>query len=144
MRARNVLLRPNKLLEAEHGNRLDTRAQAATDRADQDLETLGAVHRAEVAGGEGAGQSQRLEGRAPGEAAGAVRDAECRVGGHAEDQAPGAALKGIQGGMKLTLLGRGSRADQFPALCVQKKCHWIVALVPALGLVVIDYRLRLQ
>ena len=37
---------PNKLLEAEnHGQRLDTRAQGATGRADQKLETVGAVQR---------------------------------------------------------------------------------------------------
>ena len=36
----------NKLLEAQHGNTLDFRAQAAAGRADQALETVGAVHRA--------------------------------------------------------------------------------------------------
>jgi hypothetical protein len=37
---------PNKLLEAQHGNTLDTGTQAAAGRADQALETVGAVHRA--------------------------------------------------------------------------------------------------
>jgi len=37
---------PNKLLEAQHGNTLDTGAQAAAGRADQALEAVGAVHRA--------------------------------------------------------------------------------------------------
>ena len=36
---------PNKLLEAQHGNTLDNVAQAAAGRADQALETVGAVHR---------------------------------------------------------------------------------------------------
>lgn len=36
----------NKLLEADHGERLDIGAQAAAGRADQALETVGAVHRA--------------------------------------------------------------------------------------------------
>ena len=36
---------PNKLLEAQHGERLDIGAQAAAGRADQALETVGAVHR---------------------------------------------------------------------------------------------------
>lgn len=43
-RARNVFTKPNKLLEAEHGQRLDTGTQAATGRADQDMETVGAIH----------------------------------------------------------------------------------------------------
>lgn len=37
---------PNKLLEANHGQRLDIGAQAAAGRADQALEAVGAVHRA--------------------------------------------------------------------------------------------------
>ena len=40
---------PNKLLEADHGQRLDTGAQAAASRADQALAAVGEVHRAEVA-----------------------------------------------------------------------------------------------
>ncbi len=37
---------PNKLLEAQHGNTLDTGAQAAAGRANQALETVGSVIRA--------------------------------------------------------------------------------------------------
>ena len=37
---------PNKLLEADHAQRLALGAQAAAGRADQELETVGAVHRA--------------------------------------------------------------------------------------------------
>ena len=37
---------PNKLLEAQHGNTLDIGATATAGRADQALETVGAVHRA--------------------------------------------------------------------------------------------------
>ena len=40
---------PNKLLEADHGNYLDTRAQGAAGRANPHLATVGQVHRAEVA-----------------------------------------------------------------------------------------------
>ena len=44
--AGNSQSEPNKLLEADHGQRLDIGAQAAAGRADQALETVGAVHRA--------------------------------------------------------------------------------------------------
>jgi len=44
--AGNSQSEPNKLLEAQHGNTLDFGAQAAAGRADQALETVGAVHRA--------------------------------------------------------------------------------------------------
>ena len=37
---------PNKLLEANHGQRLDIGAHAQTGRANQRVETVGAVHRA--------------------------------------------------------------------------------------------------
>jgi hypothetical protein len=39
-------IQPSKLLEADHGNYLDTRAQTAPARIDPDLETVGAVNRA--------------------------------------------------------------------------------------------------
>jgi hypothetical protein len=39
-------IQPSKLLEADHGNYLDTRAQTAPARVDSDLETVGAVNRA--------------------------------------------------------------------------------------------------
>jgi hypothetical protein len=44
--AGNSRSEPNKLLEADHGQRLDIGAQAAAGRADQKLEAVGAVHRA--------------------------------------------------------------------------------------------------
>ena len=44
--AGNFQTEPNKLLEAQHGNTLDIGAQAAAGRANQKLETVGAVHRA--------------------------------------------------------------------------------------------------
>ncbi len=44
--AGNSQSRPNKLLEAQHEQRLDIGAQAAAGRADQALEAVGAVHRA--------------------------------------------------------------------------------------------------
>lgn len=43
--AGNSQSEPNKLLEADHGERLDIGAQAAAGRADQTLEAVGAVHR---------------------------------------------------------------------------------------------------
>jgi|JI10StandDraft_1071094.scaffolds.fasta_scaffold192857_5 hypothetical protein len=38
--------RPNELLEADHGKRLDTRAESKAIGADSNLEAVGAVHRA--------------------------------------------------------------------------------------------------
>ena len=46
---------PNKLLEADHGQRLDIGAQAAPGRVDQALETVAAVHRAKVRRGQATG-----------------------------------------------------------------------------------------
>ena len=44
--AGNFQSEPNKLLEADHGQRLDTRAQGASGRVNQTVEAVGAVHRA--------------------------------------------------------------------------------------------------
>jgi hypothetical protein len=44
--AENFQSKPNKLLEADHGQRLDNGAPAAAGRADQALAAVGAVHRA--------------------------------------------------------------------------------------------------
>jgi len=44
--AGNFQSEPNKLLEADHGQRLDTRAQGAAGRVNQTVEAVGAVHRA--------------------------------------------------------------------------------------------------
>jgi hypothetical protein len=46
MRTGENQIQPSKLLEAEHGNYLDTGAQTAPARVDSDLETVGAVNRA--------------------------------------------------------------------------------------------------
>ena len=42
---------PNELLEADHGNRLDTGAQGASGRDDTDVATVGAQHRSKDARG---------------------------------------------------------------------------------------------
>lgn len=42
---------PNKLLEADHGNYLDTRAQGAASRINPNMETMGEVDRAKVTRG---------------------------------------------------------------------------------------------
>jgi hypothetical protein len=39
---------PNKLLEADHGQRMDTRAQGQAGRVNQTVDAVGQVHRAEV------------------------------------------------------------------------------------------------
>ena len=44
--AENIQSEQNKLLEADHGQRMDIGAQAAAGRANQRVETVGAVHRA--------------------------------------------------------------------------------------------------
>jgi hypothetical protein len=44
--AENFQSAPNKLLEVDHGQRLDIGAQGAAGRTDPHLETVGAVHRA--------------------------------------------------------------------------------------------------
>jgi len=50
-RAEKPEITPNKVLEANDGERLDTGAQSAAVGANQELETLGAINRAEVEGG---------------------------------------------------------------------------------------------
>ena len=47
--AENNQSEQNKLLEADHGNYLDTRAQGATSRVNQTVAAVGQVHRAKVA-----------------------------------------------------------------------------------------------
>lgn len=47
--------RPSKLLEATNGERLDTRAASAAGLANQELETVGAIHRAANGRGKGKG-----------------------------------------------------------------------------------------
>lgn len=48
-RTENVESEPNKLLEADHGQRLDIGAQAQAGRANQRVEAVGAIHRAKIA-----------------------------------------------------------------------------------------------
>ena len=57
---------PNKLLEADHGQRLDIRAQGKTSRVNQAVEAVAAVHRPSVSRGQGTGCRQRLDRRAAG------------------------------------------------------------------------------
>ena len=47
--AGNIQSEPNKLLEADHGQRVDTRAQGAAGRVNQTVAAVGQVHRAKVA-----------------------------------------------------------------------------------------------
>lgn len=49
--AGNSQSEPNKLLEADHGNDLDTRAQGTASRVNQTVEAVDAVHRAKVGRG---------------------------------------------------------------------------------------------
>lgn len=51
MQAQENEIAPSKLLEANDGERLDTGTASAAGRANQELETVGAIHRAENAGG---------------------------------------------------------------------------------------------
>ena len=44
--AGNIQSQPNKLLEADHGQRMDIGAQGAASRVNQAVETVEAVHRA--------------------------------------------------------------------------------------------------
>jgi hypothetical protein len=54
-RAEQTENRQSKLLEAQDGKRMDSGAAAATGRANQGLETVGAIHRAAHPGGQGEG-----------------------------------------------------------------------------------------
>jgi hypothetical protein len=56
IRTENLQTEPNKLLEADHGQRLDIRAADAAGRADQAMETVGAVNRAKVVSRQAAGR----------------------------------------------------------------------------------------
>jgi hypothetical protein len=53
--AENFQSEQNKLLEADHGQRMVIGAQAAASRANQTVEAVGQVYRTEVARGQGAG-----------------------------------------------------------------------------------------
>lgn len=44
---------PNKLLEAIHGERLDTGAAGTAGRADQEVATVGEIDGSQVSGGKG-------------------------------------------------------------------------------------------
>ena len=60
---REIECRPNELLEADHGQRLDTRTTSAPGRSDQAMATVEAVHRTANAKGEGRSKAKRVEGR---------------------------------------------------------------------------------
>ena len=49
LRTENIESEPNKLLETNHGQRLDRGTQAQAGRANQEVATLGAVHRPDIA-----------------------------------------------------------------------------------------------
>lgn len=53
----------NELLEAQHGERMDTGATGKAGRADSHLEAVGAVHGRQDGGGQGAQQSQCRQAR---------------------------------------------------------------------------------
>jgi hypothetical protein len=63
-RTENIESEPNKLLEANHGQRLDRGTQAQAGRANQEVATLGAVHRPDIAWRKAAGQQECLDRRA--------------------------------------------------------------------------------
>ena len=54
-RAREIENAPTKLLEADRGERMDTRAPSTAKGADQELEAVGAIHRPKDFGGKGNG-----------------------------------------------------------------------------------------
>lgn len=56
-----------KLLETQHGERLDSGAEGTASGADPQMAPLGEVDGAEKQGGEGSRQSQRLQGRRAGD-----------------------------------------------------------------------------
>ena len=62
--AENSEIGANRLLEANPSERLDLGTPATASGADQELETVGAVNRAEVGGGESRRRSQRAKARA--------------------------------------------------------------------------------
>lgn len=64
-RAREVEPMQNKLLEELPHERLDTGTAATTSRSHSEMETVGAVHRSEDGGREGAGIPQSLQGCGP-------------------------------------------------------------------------------
>lgn len=68
-RKREIETEPSKLLEADDGKQMDTRATSATIGSDPIMATLGKLHGAEVGGGQGDGGAQRRQGRHQGNAA---------------------------------------------------------------------------
>ena len=60
---REIEIKPNELLEANHGQRLDTRTTSAPRGSHQAMATVEAVHRTANAKGQGRGKPKRLEGR---------------------------------------------------------------------------------
>ena len=62
-RAEEIQSRPNELLEAQHGNHLDTRAQSAAGGADPHLVPVEVIHRTDVTGRKSGVGEQCLQGR---------------------------------------------------------------------------------
>ena len=62
-RAEEIQSRPNELLEAQHGNHLDTRAQSAAGGADPHLVPVEEIHRTDVTGRKSGVGEQCLQGR---------------------------------------------------------------------------------
>lgn len=62
-RARESVSAQSRLLERQHGERLDTLAAGATVGVDPAMAPLGEIHRAENDRGQSAGEPQRLQGR---------------------------------------------------------------------------------
>lgn len=61
-RARETENSPSKLLEQQHGERLDPRAPPTSNSADSSLETVGAIHRADDGSRKGAGAEKCIQG----------------------------------------------------------------------------------
>src|SRR4030095_14433722 len=59
--ARKSQIKPSKLLEANDGERMDTGTPGTASGANQELETMGAIHGAEIGRRQSAGLAQRLQ-----------------------------------------------------------------------------------
>lgn len=82
-----------ELLEASHGERMDTRATSSTGGADPHLEAVGEVHRTAHVGRQEANGTQRMEGRKVARAARAAQGGELDAAGPAKRT--GTAVRGV-------------------------------------------------
>lgn len=88
------VVQQNELLEASHGQWLDTGATSQAGRADQVMETVGQVHRPEDGRGQGQLRTQRLQGRRVSDAARhAARDEQAPEGSPRGDAKSGPAVR---------------------------------------------------